>query len=320
MWLKLVETAGDDDMAAAGLYWAARAAGAAGDAASAASDTRGTAERYPATYYGELAASQTGLPTRVPVADPFPDIPPGAIPSVDRYRELDALAQTQDATEALQAAADGASPSDQPQLTLLLSEAIEKQGQLRSGIGIAEEARALIPGAGRAVPLALWQALYPQGQWTPITQATGRTTVDPYLVAGVIREESRFDPAALSSAGAFGLMQLMPGTARSAARNAGVPPPSSRALADPQTNVLLGTVVLSELLKQFGRVDLALAGYNAGPGAVDRWLAQRPGADPATFVEDIPYPETRGYVKTVMESAAIYRWLYRDGHTAPPAP
>ena len=320
-WLKLAGAAGDDDIAAAGLYWAARAAGAAGDAADAAADSRTAAARFPATYYGQVAAAQTGVPMRVAVAAPFPDIPEGLLPPLDRFRELDALAQTTDATEALQAAVDGASPRDGPAVTLLLSEAVERQGQVRPGIRIAEQARALMPAAaGRALPLALWNALYPQGQWTPISQAVGHTGADPYLVAGVIREESRFDPVALSSAGAFGLMQLMPGTARGAARNAGVPPPDARALANPATNVLLGTVVLSELLRQYGRVDLAVAAYNAGPAAVNKWLAQRPGLDAAAFVENIPYTETRGYVKTVLESAAIYRWLYRDGHPEVTAP
>ncbi len=97
-WLGLVDTAGDDEMASAGLYWAARAAGAAGDGAHAAADARATAARYPATYYGQLAASQVGAPMRVPVAAPLPDIPTGTIPTLDRYRELDALAQTDDAT------------------------------------------------------------------------------------------------------------------------------------------------------------------------------------------------------------------------------
>ncbi len=320
-WLGLVDTAGDDEMASAGLYWAARAAASAGDGAHAASDSRAVAVRYPATYYGQLAASQVGVPMRVPVAAPLPDIPAGTIPSLDRFHELDGLAQTDDANRELQAAAAGAPAGDRPAVTLLLSQEIERQGQIRGGIRVAEDARALTPGGvGRPLTLALWTALYPQGQWAPIAQAAGRTGVDPYLVAGVIREESRFDPTALSSAGAFGLMQLMPGTAQGAARNAGVAPPDSRTLADPQTNVLLGTVVLSELLKQFGRVDLAVAAYNAGPAAVSRWMAQRPGVDPASFVEEIPYQETRDYVKTVLESAAVYRWLYRDGHPSPSTP
>jgi len=314
-WLRLSSTAGDGEMASAGLYWAARAAAAVGDHAHAVSEFRAAAARYPDAYYGQLAAAQSGVPVRVAVAPPLADLPAGEIPSLDRFRELDALAQNDDATRELVAALAAAPPRDQAAVALLLSQRDEQQTELRQGILEAERARALDGnGAPPGLPLAVWEALYPRGQWETVARVAGRTGVDPYLMAGVIREESRFDPGAVSSAGAYGLMQLMPGTAQGAARNAGVAPPDLRALTDPQTNVLLGAVVLSELLKQFGRVDFAVAAYNAGPEAVRRWQFQRPGLDPASFVETIPYPETRGYVKAVLESTALYHWLYRDGH------
>jgi len=314
-WLRLSSTAGDEEMASAGLYWAARAAAAMGASAHAVAEFHSAAARYPDAYYGQQAAAQSGVPVRVPVAPPLADPPAGEFPSLDRFRELDALAQTDDATRELVAAEAAASPRDQAAAALLLSQRYEQQTQVRQGILAAEQARAVGgSAAAHGLPLAVWEALYPRGQWETITRAAARTGVDPYLVAGVVREESRFDPGAVSSAGAYGLMQLMPGTAQGAARNAGVPPPDLRALTDPQTNVLLGAVVLSELLKEFGRVDLAVAAYNAGPEAVRRWQSLHPGVDPASFVEMIPYQETRGYVKAVLESTALYRWLYRDGH------
>jgi soluble lytic murein transglycosylase len=203
-------------------------------------------------------------------------------------------------------------------VTLALGQYYEREQQTARGILEAEAAQALYTASGAAgLPLAVWKALYPQAAWQTITQAAGRVGMDPYLVAGVVREESRFDPMAVSPAGAYGLMQLMPGTARSAARNVGIPAPNLRGLTDTQTNVLLGTVVLAELLKEFGRPDLAVAAYNAGPGAVRRWQGQHTGVDPASFDETIPYQETRAYVKAVLQSAAIYRWLYRDGHPSP---
>jgi len=107
---------------------------------------------------------------------------------------------------------------------------------------------------------------------------------------------------------------LLAGTAKGAARLAGVPSPSIQGLFDPQTNVLLGSIVLQELVVRYNRVDLALAAYNAGLGSVGQWQAKRGGLDPEIFVEEIPYLETRNYVKTVMQSAAMYKWLYRDGH------
>jgi soluble lytic murein transglycosylase len=132
----------------------------------------------------------------------------------------------------------------------------------------------------------------------------------------LIREESRFDPAAVSPAGAYGLMQLMPGTAQSTARSLGLAVPDQRGLVDPATNITLGAGVLKAELVRFGRPDLALAAYNAGPNLVRRWMNEHPGADADTFIETVPYGETRGYIKTVQQSAAMYRWLYQDGHPA----
>jgi soluble lytic murein transglycosylase len=109
-------------------------------------------------------------------------------------------------------------------------------------------------------------------------------------------------------------MQLLIGTARSAARDLGMPSPDLHALGDPATNIALGTGVLASESRRFGRVDLALAAYNAGQGPVQRWLAKRGGMEADAFIEEIPYTETRNYVKTVLQSAAMYRWLYRDGH------
>jgi len=316
-WRKLASTSGDVEMASAGSYWAARAARAIGDSAGASAAYLKTATKYPDTFYGQLAAAQTGVPVRLPVAQAPSDPPAGELPALDRFRELDSLAQTADATRELEAAAATAPAQDKVAVTLLLGQYYEQQQQTARAIQEAEQAEALSGGAsGSGLPLALWEALYPREEWQTITQAAGRTGTDPYLITAIAREESRFDPTAVSSAGAYGLMQLMPGTAKSAARAAGVPPPDLRALTDSQTNVLLGTVVLAGLLKQFGRPDLAVAAYNAGPGAVRRWQAQFDWSDPASFNEMIPYPETRAYVKAVLRSAAIYRWLYRDGHPA----
>src|SRR5262249_57548839 len=107
--------------------------------------------------------------------------------------------------------------------------------------------------------------------------------------------------------------EVVEGTAKGGARVAGVPAPNIQGLFDPQTNILLGSVVLQELMVRYNRVDLALAAYNAGLGSVNQWQAKRAGLDPEIFVEEIPYQETRNYVKTVMQSAAMYKCLYRDG-------
>ncbi|MHB8732342.1 MAG: transglycosylase SLT domain-containing protein [bacterium] len=314
-WLHAADAAAGTDAAAASLYWAALAAAQSGHADLAAGDYRRAATLYGDTYYGQDAAARLGAPVRAAIGPDAPEVPAGAIPTLDRFRELDALAQTEDATRDLEAAAAASPAATRPAVLLLLSQRYIQLDTPRRGIGVAEDVRdALGTPAPHRLPLALWQALYPRSQWAAITQAASRDGLDPYLIAGVIREESRFDPTAVSSAGAYGLMQLMPGTAQSTARSLGMISPDQRGLTDPATNIALGAAVLKAELMRFGRVDLALAAYNAGPNAVRGWQAARSGADPDIFVEAIPYSETRGYVKTVQQSAAMYRWLYQNGH------
>ncbi|HEY7679023.1 MAG TPA: lytic transglycosylase domain-containing protein, partial [Terriglobia bacterium] len=146
-------------------------------------------------------------------------------------------------------------------------------------------------------------------------QATA-AKLDPYLVAGLIRQESEFDPRARSRSNARGLMQLLPSTARTVARK--VPDSRARryqlaALYTPDVNLVYGTHYLRQVLDRFnGNVEYALAGYNAGPERVDEWLRNGPYEDAAEFVESIPFTETRDYVQAVLRNAALYRQLYSD--------
>lgn len=311
-WLKVAQGE-TSDVAPAAFYWAARAADAMGRGDLAVEGYRRVSAQYPDSYYGQRASARLQLPARAAVTA-LPEVPAGELPWFDRYRELDLLAQIDDATGELAAAAQRAPTQYRAAVGAILSQRYAQQGEVGRGIAMAEDVRDLAGGAGHGLPLILWQALYPQPFWEIITKAASRTGADPYLVAGVIREESRFDPRAVSPANAYGLMQLLAGTAKGAARLAGVPSPSIQGLFDPQTNVMLGCVVLQELVVRYNRVDLALAAYNAGMGSVSQWQSKRGGLDPEIFVEEIPFLETRNYVKTVMQSAAMYKWLYRDGH------
>ena len=129
-----------------------------------------------------------------------------------------------------------------------------------------------------------------------------------------MREESALDPYVLSSAGAIGLCQLMPATGQRMARKLGLGRVSAQALQDPDLNIRLGAAYLGELLKRYdGRKPLAVAAYNAGEGAVDRWLSAAGDEPLDAFVEDIPVAETRHYVKRVLTSEAVYRTLPKDG-------
>lgn len=163
--------------------------------------------------------------------------------------------------------------------------------------------------------------------WQPAFEQHARHAgIDTAWAFGVARSESLFIPDARSSAGALGLMQLMPATGRQLARQAGLSWGGAATLVDPETNIALGTTYLAQMLSRFGdnRV-LATAAYNAGPSRVARWLPEQ-GALPAdAWVDSVPYTETRNYVQRVLASEAVFRWRM-SGQTArltdamPPVP
>ncbi len=144
--------------------------------------------------------------------------------------------------------------------------------------------------------------------FTPVFVKESRAAAVPIsFMYGVARQESAFAAAARSSAGALGLMQLMPATAAATARNAGEPIPLTAALFDPAVNVHIASRHLAELLERYdGNRVLVAAAYNAGPHRVDRWLRDRPARPADVWIETIPFPETRDYVKNVMAFAYIY--------------
>ena len=136
-----------------------------------------------------------------------------------------------------------------------------------------------------------------------------RNRTDPALVLAVARRESAFVVDTRSSAGAIGLMQLMPSTARAVARSLRLKRPRTRDLKDPNLNIRLGSRYLADMLKRYqGNAAMALAAYNAGPGAVDRWRPES-DIDADLWIDSIPYQETWKYVRATLEYAAIYRWL-----------
>jgi soluble lytic murein transglycosylase len=152
---------------------------------------------------------------------------------------------------------------------------------------------------------------YPLAFWDLIQQKAQDRDLDPYLVLGLIRQESLFDTRARSPATALGLMQLIPPTAARIAKQLGLPAPTQETLFEPETNLTLGTQYLKDLLQRYSNNwHKALAAYNAGEAAVDRWEKEIVTDDIEEFVERIPYVETRGYVKLVLRNQQIYKQLY----------
>ncbi len=159
------------------------------------------------------------------------------------------------------------------------------------------------------VPAGLWGVAYPTVYLPTIRNYAG-DHLDPFLVAAIIREESQYDPRAVSRVGALGLMQLMPATAQTVARKYGATPPNRDDLFDHETNIRLGTRYVGQLLEQYGgNLIYAVAAYNAGPAAVSGWMAKHGNREADEFVELIPYQETRQYVKRVLRSYREYHRL-----------
>jgi soluble lytic murein transglycosylase len=174
--------------------------------------------------------------------------------------------------------------------------------------------RATPPGAADSWR---WRIAHPVPFLELIGPGEREQGVPPLLTYAIMQTESRFDPGATSWAGARGLVQLMPGTARSVARQAGLPAPGEQMLYDPATNLGLGMRYLARLSRRWGGGDagpvLAIPSYNAGAGAVDGWVAERGTWPLDLFLEAIPYDETRHYTHSVLERWFAYRWLYGDG-------
>ncbi len=162
-----------------------------------------------------------------------------------------------------------------------------------------------------SMPRRYWELLYPLPWRRQIESYARARDLDPYLVAGLIRQESEFNPGAISSARARGLMQIMLATGRQLGRSVGLTRLTATQLYVPETSLKLGTLHLRRVLDQYeGRLEPALAGYNAGENRADRWLDWNTFSDPAEFVESIPFTETRGYVQAVLRNAALYRKIY----------
>jgi soluble lytic murein transglycosylase len=304
------------------LYWMGQIESRLGAVEAARARAADLVTRYPYTYYGYLArrAARTD-------ADPVPADP--RRPSADGAERLDAR--------------DRGLPPRAEELRLLglRSEAREEYlSSLRRSppppervsdaaaalarLGADDEALRLLrrqfaPALERgdpSLPPAFWLLAYPGHLLDPIRTA-GRGRIDPFLVAGLIREESVYDPKAVSPVGALGLMQVMPDTGRRVARAAGLTSFAVEQLFTPEVNLAVGVRYLADLLDRFaGNEAYAVAAYNAGPEAVVKWIENGPPRPIEEFVEEIPFQETRWYVKRVLRSAWEYRALYGAPATA----
>jgi len=301
--------AGDEATAAA--YWAGRAWAAAGDTARARERWQALAARDPTSYYAGLVERRLGLPPWAPppAADSFAAVP--ALDSaLERAAELERLGLAAEAAaEYDQLVRDADQSVDR---LLATARALETRGFGSLGIRLAR--RALARGA--PADARVYRLLYPVVHADALLAEAAGRGLDPSLVAALIRQESMFDPAATSRAGARGLMQVMPEVGRAVARALGFPAWDPVLLYQPDVSLELGTAHLADLARTYAEPVRLLAAYNAGVSRVERWRT-RPGSDdPEIFADRIPFAETRDYVRIIQRNRDFYRILYHWPDTA----
>jgi soluble lytic murein transglycosylase len=291
---------------AKGFYWAAKAAERAGQSAQASAWLEQAAVN-PDQFYGQLALERLGRtplpPATFAPADPAERAAFAARPLAEAVRYLGMIGRRGDQTVFVRALAAQLT-TDRERATA--AEYGRQIGRLDIGVWAAREART---SGG---------SFYARGAFPDVAIPPAYARYWPFA-HGIMRQESSFERSAVSSAGARGLMQLMPGTARASATRVGTSYDLSRLTEDPAYNVLLGTHHLSLLMDEWGgNAVLVAAAYNAGSGNVRRWIAANgdprlPGADVVRWIEDIPFSETRNYVQRVIENAVVYDLVNPNG-------
>ena len=161
-----------------------------------------------------------------------------------------------------------------------------------------------------SAPLQFWMLAFPLPYRQEIERFSKQNGLDFFLMAALIRQESEFDPKVISYANARGLTQIMPGTGRELSRRLKLPYSVSR-LFQPAFNLQLGTYYLESLNQQTGgRIEAALAAYNAGLSRARSWLGWGDFREPAEFIETVPFSQTRTYIQSVLRNAYVYRKIY----------
>lgn len=313
-------------------YWAARDSERAGKTTEACALYDGVIHRYSANWYGYLALNRltaikgqgkcnssqnpgslvqkavANLKTVTVAAETSTE---KELARAEKSEELSLIGLFDWAIDELEEAKKTAQNS--PKINLALAQHYRLKGDnVNALLALAKS----YPDYSQMFPEEMgreeWDIFYPLTHWDQITSWAKNRDLDKYQVAGLIRQESVFNPRAKSPANAYGLMQLIMPTARSTARKYGSTATISiESLFQPALNIELGTAYMRDQFDKFGRIEYVAVAYNAGPGRVPQWRATLP-IEIDEFVEAIPFKETKGYVQGVIRNSAQYRRLYDD--------
>jgi len=287
-----------------GEYWAGRALSAARRNSEAVAHYQ-RAAAYPELFYGQLALERLGRAVPAPVT---------AVPQAATALQRAAF-NSRRLVQALRILGQQRRPTEQALFVQALAKALDNDADRVLAVELGQQ-------LGRQ-DLPVWVArmarnsgsMFYVRQGYPSLASNGSASWA--LVHGITRQESSFDPYAISHAGALGMMQLMRGTAREQAGKSGIGYDSNRLLSDPNYNVLLGSAYFQRMLNNWnGSVPLAVASYNAGSGNVRKWIRAhgdpRGEVDMVRWIEAIPFIETRGYVQRVIENSVVYDSISRQ--------
>lgn len=324
-----------DDKAVGALYYLGRISESSKDYAAARAYYRAASDNYPNFYYGILSRRRLGSTVLARagaapgvqeflarVSFPHPDFG-GFHPSaatelrIERCRLLYQAGLNDLAEGEMRFGAKNGAQGHL--LAQELAQRSVREGNPSQGL---RWIKALAPNylymPLNAAPASFWRLAFPLPFKNELARNSRAHSLDPYMVAALVRQESEFNPAAVSRSKAYGLTQVLPSTGRSISRKAGIHHFRASMLFSPEINLKLGTLYVRMLLDALeGQWESALASYNAGKSRVVNWRTWFDFREPAEFVETIPFTETRNYVQMVMRNADVYRRLYgENAHAA----
>jgi soluble lytic murein transglycosylase len=285
-------------------YWAGRSYAVLGDKVKSRTRWRGVIKQDPLSYYAVMSAKRldTTLVARDGSSSAYPHVPAvdSAVGRVTALKDVGMEVEAGFENDKLfrDALANPAT---------LVATASALSGSDQASRSIALGKRAIEDTGGTPANYRLY---FPVLERETLSSSARENGLDPVLVAALIRQESNFNPLATSPAGARGLMQLMPDVGRSLATAKGIGAWNPDMLYEAATNIKLGTIHLSALMRKYPEVVKALAAYNAGESRVEKWSTKAGAADPEVFTERIPFVETRDYVRTILRNRAYYQALY----------
>ncbi|HYR28507.1 MAG TPA: transglycosylase SLT domain-containing protein [Thermoanaerobaculia bacterium] len=313
----------DGDWKTNSLFWSAKHFDTLGRAAERDAMAAAIVAEYPHSSYAyrakELWPQASG--TRRAANNVFPDIQRELSKVTDpRFNTVRALLDVElNRAAAREMKVLATKYADNAGVQYMLADVYVRGGEPFKANGVLQrQFRPFIRHGGDGVPPRFWQILYPLAYWETIQAEAQRRSLDPYLVASVIRQESGFEPATVSNAGAVGLMQIMPNEAARIAQVGGLPETTRQDLFDPLKNIAVGAAEFRQKLDHWkDNQTLAIASYNAGEVAVAGWIERYGLGDIDLFIEAIPYAETRLYVKTVTRNRNEYRRIYERNAGVP---